>query len=73
VNGTVEISAAAELVISGEQLRDLWRLARERGVAISLNRKGDGYAATVSGGGRFQTSTSRSPYLAAIDALGKAA
>lgn len=74
MDGAVDISPQAELSISGEQLRDLWRLARERGVLVTVvELRAGGFFASIAGHGREASSTADHPYKAALAALGKAA
>lgn len=75
LNGAVDISPRAEMAISGEQLRDLWALARSRGVLIQVDeiRGSRDYLANVAGHGQQVHATADHPYKAAIAALERAA
>jgi hypothetical protein len=75
LNGAVDITPQAEMAISGDQLRDLWALARSRGVLIQIDKlvSGRGYLANIAGNGAQFHATADHPYKAAIAALERAA
>ena len=75
LNGAVDITPRAEMAISGEQLRDLWRLARERGVLIQVDeiRGSSNFLANIAGNGQQFHATADHPYKAALAALERAA